>query len=340
MSNNEEIRVEGKGQQAGFQTPIAFIIFKRPETTRRVFNEIKKIRPTQLFVIADGGRNKEEWGACNAARAIIDEIDWPCHVYKNYASVNLGCKQRVASGITWVFEHTERAIILEDDCLPDQTFFPYCETLLERYKDDNRIMQISGSNFQTGNPRFQCNESYYYSAIGEIWGWATWRRAWQMYDVNMSLWPQVQKEKILKNIFGDPAVVSYWEYLLPQIYAMKNRTGGIDTWDAQWVFCCWIQHGLTIMPKTNLISNIGFGKSATRSTQTEDPRANLTRNPLTFPLTHPTMMYVNQDADTYTFKFLYGINQKLSQKIRWFCKSKFPRLYGGVKKIHNLLWGY
>ena len=158
-------------------TPVAFIIFNRPEQTRRVFDQIKKARPAKLFIIADGPRTEAEREKCKEARAVVDDVDWKCEVYKKYEE-ELGVKYAPPTGISWVFEHVNQAIILEDDCVPDQSFFLYCQELLERYKDDERVMSISGNNFQQKNI-IDCPESYYFSVLPHIWGWATWRRAWR-----------------------------------------------------------------------------------------------------------------------------------------------------------------
>ena len=144
-------------------TPVAFIIFNRPDTTRIVFEEIKKAKPEKLLIIADGPRNNKpgEKERCAETRAIVENIDWECEVLRNYSDKNMGCKNRVASGLNWVFENVEEAIILEDDCLPDQSFFRYCQELLEKYRDDKRIMLIAGDNmlFENNKQKY----SYYFS---------------------------------------------------------------------------------------------------------------------------------------------------------------------------------
>src|SRR5512139_3287315 len=170
------------------KTPVAFIIFNRPDTAERVFAEIAKARPPKLLVVADGPRANRSGEAekCAATRAIIDRVDWDCEVLTNFSDTNLGCKNRVSSGIDWVFEQVPEAIILEDDCLPHPTFFRFCEELLERYRDDERIGMISGDNFQLGQKR--TDASYYFSRYNHIWGWASWRRAWRHYDREASAW--------------------------------------------------------------------------------------------------------------------------------------------------------
>ena len=159
------------------KTPVAFIIFNRPSLTQIVFNTIRQAKPKQLFVIADGARFPEEKEKCQQARDIIRQVDWDCEVLANYSDVNLGCGKRISSGISWVFEHVEAAIILEDDCLPHLSFFRYCENLLDYYRDDERVMAIGGDNFQDGNKKTPY--SYYFSKYPHVWGWATWRRAWK-----------------------------------------------------------------------------------------------------------------------------------------------------------------
>lgn len=311
-------------------TPIAFVIFNRPDTTRRVFEAIRKIRPSQLLIIADGARNKDEWAKCNEVRTITENIDWECRVLRNYSEINLGCKKRVSSGIDWVFENVDRAIILEDDCLPHESFFYYCEELLEKYNNNPRIMHISGDNFQAKNIKFIYNESYYFSVIAQIWGWATWRRAWKLYDLDMNSWPQIKASGALKNTLHSDAVVDRWSYLFQQHYENK-----INSWDGQWTYACLINNGLCIMPKVNLISNIGFGKDATHSKTETHEFANIPTCEIEIPLTHPRDIVANIEADKYTQSYVFTVNRYWGQKIRWFFKSVFPRSYHLLKKIHN-----
>jgi hypothetical protein len=309
-------------------TPVVFIIFKRPDTTERVFQAIRAARPTRLFVIADGGRNPEEWEKCRKARAVIDGVDWPCEVLKNYADHNMGCRARAPSGIDWVFEHVDRAIIVEDDCLPDPTFFPYCEELLERYADNERIMNISGDNLQHGNRGFDCQDSYYFSRIPHVWGWATWKRAWKYYDINITEWPKTRDSRLLYRLFSDPAVAHRWEYLFQQYYE-----GKIDSWDGQWAYLCFMRGGLDINPRSNLISNIGFGPEATHSKAPDDELARLPTQPLEFPLKHPTAIAVNIQADEYTHRQIYNVNRTWYIRLRNLFKFRFPSLYASARRI-------
>lgn len=264
-----------------FNIPVLFIIFNRPDTTLRVFDEIKKIKPSRLYVVADGPReNKNETELCQETKNIIDQVDWKCKLSKNYSDVNLGCKKRVSSGIDWFFENEEQGIILEDDCLPDPTFFKFCEEMLERYRDDDRIGMVSGNNFQFGKIKNQY--SYYFSKYAHIWGWATWKRAWKNYDVRIKDWPEIKHKKVLNEVFRDRKSVLYWSSIFEDVY--KNK---IDTWDYQWSYACFKNKYLSVMPCVNLVSNIGFGQPDSTHTKRESRFSNMQTYPLSFPLSHP-----------------------------------------------------
>jgi len=278
------------------KTPVAFIIFNRPDTTERVFAEIAKARPSKLLVVADGPRENRAGEAekCTATRAIIDRVDWDCEVLTNFSDRNLGCKRRVSSGIDWVFEQVEEAIILEDDCLPDPTFFRYCQELLERYRHDQRIGLISGDNFQFGRRRN--DDSYYFSKYVHIWGWATWRDRWTgSYDVSMARWPRIRDEGWLADMVGNEREAAFWNKIFERVYR-----GGIDTWDYQWVFANWVEGRLSVMPTMNLISNIGFNRGDATHTGGESELANLPREPMRFPLRHPPGEFRNIQADQFS----------------------------------------
>jgi hypothetical protein len=206
------------------KTPVALIIFKRPQETERVFAEIRKVKPQKLLVVADGPRADRpgEDQDCDRARAIIDRVDWDCEVLKNYADINLGCKQRVSSGINWVFDTVEEAIILEDDCLPHPTFFRFAEELLDRYRDDQRILSISGQNVQFGRKR--TDYSYYFSRYNHCWSWASWRRAWQHYDLDMKLWPEIRDGNFLVDVLGDSHAAKVWTNTFQLCYEKKLQS--------------------------------------------------------------------------------------------------------------------
>jgi len=287
------------------KTAIAFFIFNRPDTTEKVFEAIRQAQPSKLLVVADGPRKdrQREKEKCAAARAVIKRVDWKCEVVTNYSDINLGCRNRIASGLNWVFDLVEEAIILEDDCLPHSTFFRFCEELLEYYRYDERIMSISGLNVQF--LRKKTEHSYYFSHCSHPWGWATWKRAWRHYDVDMKLWPQIKNSGLMKNILTAPSAINYWENFFQGTYDKR-----IDTWDYQWIFTCWIQSGFTIVPNVNLISNIGFGVEATHTINASETSqyANMRTETLTFPLIHPPFMIRNIGADEFTQKTLWNPN--------------------------------
>lgn len=294
----------------GLNTPVAFLIFNRPDTTELVFREIARARPRKLLVVADGARPDRAGEAekCAAARAIIERVDWDCEVLKNYSDINLGCKKRVSSGLDWVFETVEEAIVLEDDCLPSHSFFPFCEELLERYRHDSRVMQICGSNFLKGWKR---NEySYYFSNYGPIWGWASWRRAWKFYDVEMKLWPELKEKRLYEDFCINPEEAEQRQRIYDKVFS-----GELDTWDYQWGFAKLINSGLSITPHANLISNIGFGADATHTSSDDNQYGELERMALEFPLSHPVFVLRDRPSD------LKYVNEFMLRKTRRGLKS-------------------
>lgn len=299
---------------ASCSTPVAFIIFNRPASTRQVFNAIRAARPQQLFVIADAPRQDrpDDIANCTATRAIIDEVDWECEVFKNYAEQNLGCGLRPASGLDWVFQQVETAIVLEDDCLPDPSFFPYCTELLTRYRDEPRIVHISGNNFQFGRQRGEY--SYFYSLHTHHWGWATWRRAWQQFDYELSAWAQLQHTEWLENLLDTPAAVKYWREMFDRVY----REDKLHIWDYQWTFACWLAGGLSIVPQLDLVSNIGFDATGTHTLR-RNQFASLPTSAIEFPLKHPPTIVRDRVADMFvqSSKFDLDFWSRLRRKIYW-----------------------
>jgi hypothetical protein len=277
------------------RTPVAFLIFNRPDTTATVFAAIAKARPATLLVVADGPRGSRpgEDELCAAARAIIDRVDWPCQVHTNFSDHNLGCRRRVSSGIDWVFSLVEEAIFLEDDCLPDPTFFPFCEQMLDRYRTDSRVMHIGGTNFQGGARVGE--ESYYFSRHVHVWGWASWRRAWRHYDVGMAAWAWARKTGRMSDILTTPMERRSFTSLFDRV-----ASGEVDTWDTQWTVACRSQNALSIVPSRNLVSNIGFRGDATHTPDPGHPVATMRTYPLDLPLTHPPYVMADTAADERT----------------------------------------
>ncbi len=286
-------------------TSVLFLIFNRPEITKQAFEAIRQAKPSKLYVAADGSRpdNAGEEATVREVRAIATNIDWDCEVKTLFRDQNLGCKMAVSSAINWFFEHEEEGIILEDDCIPDQSFFPYCQELLARYHDDNRVMAISGDNFQQGKKRTEY--SYYFSRYPHCWGWATWKRAWKNWDGNFSTWPEVKEKKLLCSIAnGDEEFVRYWTKIFDKCYA-----GEIDSWAYPWTYSCWIQSGVTILPNVNLISNIGFDTHATHTKNQGDKHACMPVEMIDCPLAHPPFVIRDAIADAFTDYNTFGIKQ-------------------------------
>ncbi|HNP98784.1 MAG TPA: glycosyltransferase family 2 protein [Bacteroidia bacterium] len=240
-------------------TAVLFLIFNRPDTTKRVFEAIKAARPPRLYVAADGPRPDRSGEAekCAQARLIVEEIDWPCEVLTLFRDVNLGCRNAVSGAITWFFQQEEEGIILEDDCLPGPSFFHFCQLMLEKYRHSPQIMHIGGNNFLS-NETDVPEASHYFSRFNHIWGWATWRRAWEKYDPTLRTLPIYLQSNITSNQFGSNFSQYYW-----LVKFIDTYHGKIDTWDYQWTFCIWRCNGLSITPDVNLVSNIGFNQQAT-----------------------------------------------------------------------------
>lgn len=296
------------------RTPILFLIFNRPDTTRQVLERIRQLKPRTLYVAADGPRPYKQGEAqkCEETRALVKNIDWKCHVYTHFSETNLGCRVAVSSAIDWFFSRVDEGIILEDDCVPDLSFFPFCEELLSRYREDARIMHICGVNHQDGMIRGEA--SYYFSKMNHVWGWATWRRAWQQYDVTIESFPQLLQRNALASIFPDGAMRRYWIKRFHLVHTNQR-----DTWDYQWQYAMSVNNGLAIIPNHNLVSNIGFGAGATHTidsfdTLHERPTSAIGR------LVHPEFIVPDLEADRYSFH-------------KYTNPNKFRKLWNLVRRI-------
>jgi hypothetical protein len=291
-------------------TPVAFLIFKRPDVTAQVFETIRQVKPPKLLVVADGPRRDREGEAelCDQTRSIIDKVDWDCEVLTNYSSENLGCKKRVSSGLDWVFDTVEEAIILEDDCLPDLTFYPFAEDLLARYRDDTRVFSITGNNVQFGRKR--TDYSYYFSRYTHCWSWASWRRAWKYFDVEMKLWPEIRDSNFLSDILGDPQTVKVWNQTLEMCYE-----GKLNSWAFIWTFTSFIHNGLNAISQRNLVQNIGHGIGSTHTDDVNSPYNNMAREQIEFPLKHPPFLIRDSLADQFTQDTFYDYAPSLCQRI-------------------------
>jgi hypothetical protein len=233
------------------ETAVGLFIFNRPGPTARVFDAIRAARPTRLFIVGDGPRSDvpEDGALCRDARDVVAGVDWPCEVEYRYAEENLGCGQRVSSGLDWIFDTVPEAILLEDDCLPHPSFFAFAEGMLDRHRDDPRLGMIAGTNYFSDPGR---RESYFFTRYFAVWGWAGWRRAWTHYDYGIESWPAVRERGGFSGLICSPGVRDYLHGAFDQVHS-----GEIDTWDIQWVYACLLQASLCVVPKVNLVTNIG-----------------------------------------------------------------------------------
>ncbi len=276
-------------------TPVALILFNRAETTARVFAEIARAKPKKLFLIADGPRPHVTTDAekCAAARAVVATVDWDCEVHRKFSDNNLGCGMCPATGLNWVFEHVDRTIVLEDDCVPDPSFFPFCGEILERYLNDERVMHVAGNNFQGGR-RFG-DASYFFSRHNIcLGGWATWARAWQNYDIELKRWPALRDTPWLNYLVGEPRGAAIWRRIFDEAYAAGTRASYSDY---QWTFTCWVENGLSVIPNVELSRNIGFDQDATHIFPDDNPWRVAQTESMKFPLVHPPGITPDAAAD-------------------------------------------
>jgi len=285
-----------------FDVPILFIVFNRPDTTVKVFERIREQKPQQLFVAADGPRTSREGEKekCEAVRKLImDGIDWDCKVQTKFSDVNLGCGTAESSAMIWFFKAIGEGIVLEDDTLPDPTFFTFCKELLSYYRNDESIRMIGGNNFQNGQQRG--DGSYYFSNITHSWGYASWWRAWADYDFELTSISENDLKRITERVFQSQDEKDYWI----TIY-QKLKSKVYDTWDFQFLFKMWQKGGKCIIPNKNIVTNIGFGNNATHTTNADDDGANRPLGQIQF-IAHPKALEISYEADRYFFKsYLQG----------------------------------
>lgn len=283
-------------------TPVLLIIFNRPETTKQVVDAIRKARPSRLYIAADGPRPgvEQDVTRCEEARRMATAVDWDCDVKTFFRDRNVNCGLGPSSAISWFFEHEDAGIILEDDCLPSQSFFWYCQELLVHYRNDTRVMHIGGNNFLKGWQR-DSDYSYYFSQSGHIWGWATWKRAWEKFDFEIKNYPAARKKG-----FFDYFFLSRLEkfYRLRKFNQTVSAKGKADWWDYQWDFARYSQHGLAIVPNCNLVTNLGFGSEATHTRNSHSDSVNMKAMDIDLPLRHPPFMLQDVESDKRYFRSL------------------------------------
>jgi hypothetical protein len=316
-------------ESAFSDTPVAFLVFNRPDVTKVSLAAIRRARPRRLLVVADGPRASRpgEDARCKAVRdLIVNGIDWPCELQTNFADENMGCGRRVSSGLDWVFQQVDRAIVVEDDCVPSDSFFPYCARMLEQWKDDPRVMHVGGSNYQNGIRRGPY--AYYFSRYNHIWGWATWRRAWAKYDFSMQSWSAFDGGGFLEQEFEDEVEVRFW-----RTYFSRIAAGKVDTWDAQWMYAVMAHRGLAITPNTNLVQNVGFGADATHTYSGTDAEQQPARDFAEVAgLGDPLFVVRHREADWYTFQHMFG-GRLLRGAGRFFLPAYWRMKAGRLRRI-------
>lgn len=300
-----------------FSVPILFLIFNRPSTTQQVFDQIKIIKPAKLYISADGPRNHvdSDKGLCEETRRIIEQIDWDCELHTRFLDENLGCAKAISSGITWFFSWESEGIILEDDCLPHQDFFPYCEYLLEKYRDNPKVMMIAGGN--SVSDKYILPNMYDFSRWAWIWGWASWKRAWKEYDITLGWWKSCS-HKIVHDSYFDAVPLFREEVLYVGDYLSTTTTP--DTWDYQWAFTVYMKNGLCIVPQENLISNIG---AVGVHYSEDDSHPELFRETKSLDLQHlcdSVSVTPNQELDN---SIMSGVSEKTPQ---YLCALKLGRI--------------
>lgn len=277
------------------RAPVLLVIYKRPDLTRRALEVIAAAKPSRLLVAADGPRTEAEAEACARTRAVVADFESPCEVVTQYAEGNMGCGVRVHTAISWGFSEHEELVVLEDDCLPNASFFRFCDEMLEAYRDDERVMHVSGDNFV--GPALSGPHSYYFSRYTHASGWATWRRAWRHFDWSVGRWPELKAAGLLESLFRDPYERRYWAAIYDRLVE-----GDREIWDYQWNLAMWSQAGFAALPSVNLVKNDGWGPDATH-----------TKDPMRWPETsdmgairHPPFVVWNHRADAFTFDNNFG----------------------------------
>jgi hypothetical protein len=291
------------------KVPILLITFNRVETTKKVLESIRSYKPSSIYLSSDGPRNDSELKIVEEVRELLDNsIDWNCKIYKKYNSKNLGCKHSVSQAINWVFEHEQKAIIIEDDCVASPDFYIYCEKLLDKYKNSSNVFHIDGSSF-LDYKKLETDHDYYFSRYALIWGWATWKRAWKLYDINMTSFEKNSKSNFLDGIFKTPNEKKYW-------YKKLEDAKNIDTWDYQWFYTIWKNRGYTIQPTINLIKNIGFDELATHTKSSNHTLNSMVASKKDFnKIRHPKTIEINPNYDIQTSYRRFNISKSYYKRI-------------------------
>lgn len=283
------------------KAPVVLIFFRR-RCVLEVLRRLRDYAPERLFLIADGGRTSQEHEQCQEVRQLVEAaIDWPCRVERLYSDRNLGCRGNIPRGITWAFAQVDRAVILEDDTVPTSDFFTFCAEMLERYADDTRVMTVSGTNYFPSCACFGAY-SYLFSGYAETCGYATWARAWKLYDADLRAWPAARDAGLLKTGFLGKREQEYWFSALESVW---SKTCECDPYDFQWLFASFLHGGLSIVPRANLVTNIGSGPEATHTKQGCQRLLGRPAQVLPMPLNHPPTVVRSDVFDQQYGRFIF-----------------------------------
>jgi len=310
--------------------PILFIVFNRLDTTQQVFQVFKEVKPPRLFIAADGPRYGKEGEAerCEAVRKyVLENIDWECDVKTLFQEKNLGCGKGVSTAISWFFSQVEEGIILEDDCMPHPDFFEYCHELLDKYRNDESVAIISGDNFQDG--KIWGDGSYYFTKYTNIWGWATWRRYWDKYHLDLNEYDKEEIEKKIDERIKTKRERDFWKSLFETM-----RVAPIDTWDYQMNFCAWNNNMRSIVPNVNLIKNVGFGEDATHTLNTNAKESSIATKSI-LPLIHPKKDKIYDKAEAYFFNTYAWPSSPFSRLVEKIYKIVPSSLVSTYRKIKH-----
>ncbi|MFG0306019.1 MAG: glycosyltransferase family A protein [Phycisphaerales bacterium JB040] len=299
-------------------TPVAMIVFNRPDHTRAVVDALLDAGPDRVYVIADGPRPGHPTDAdrCDRVRETVERLGERSELVRVYSDANLGCRERVVSGLDGVFAREERCVILEDDCVPHPSFFRFCAELLERYAADERVMSVSGDSLQNALGGMTFGADYFFTRYCHVWGWATWRRAWRHNAGILERWPRLKREGLLRERLDTLHERVFWTDWLD-----RCADGRLNTWDVPWTLAMWEAGGLSISPSKNLVRNIGMDAQGTHHTE-DSELGNLPANEMRFPLRHPGSVERHAEADRWADRHLYSGSPR----------DRYKRLYRGWKK--------
>lgn len=299
------------------ETSLVVIIFNRPQKTKLLRDQLKPVESRDLYLISDGPRENRPGESELVEKCRNYFNNWGGTVKFNCSDTNMGCKKRISSGLNWVFEQTDSAIILEDDCLPEKKFFKYCDSLLVKYQDFDEVMSICGSKTY---PKEVMSGDYFFSKYNNCWGWATWKRAWDKYDDRFDEYSFFHFTKLLKDFLGTYRAAIYWYFIMNMVL-----TGRLSSWAYCWMISCFLNEGLHIYPKSNLIINSGFGSEATHTIELSPFMPQNYGDNLSTPLNHPKNISACEVADRWIEDNMYS--KKFIRRLEW--------VYSKIKSIHT-----